>query len=49
MLLSVESYHSLIARQPSIVDLFAMPGIEDIDFEPVEVASAPLFRPADFS
>ncbi|HHW63343.1 MAG TPA: type II toxin-antitoxin system Phd/YefM family antitoxin, partial [Rhodocyclaceae bacterium] len=31
-----------------IVDLLAMPGIEDIDFEPVR-ASAPLFRPADLS
>ena len=33
VLLSVESYRSLIARQPSIVDLLAMPGLEDIDFE----------------
>ena len=48
VLLSVESYRSLIARQPSIVDLLAMPGREDIDFEPVR-ASAPLFRPADLS
>ena len=48
VLLSLESYHSLIAKQPSIVDLLAMPGIEDIAFEPVR-ASAPLFRPADLS
>lgn len=48
VLLSLESYHSLIAKQPSVVDLLAMPGIEDIAFEPVR-ASAPLFRPADLS
>ena len=48
VLLSLESYHSLIAKQPRIVDLLAMPGIEDIAFEPVR-ASAPLFRPADLS
>ena len=30
------------------VDLLAMPGIEDIAFEPVR-ASAPLFSPADLS
>ena len=48
VLLSLESYHSLVTKQPSIVDLLAMPDIEDIAFEPVR-ASAPLFRPADLS
>lgn len=48
VLLSLEAYRALLAQQPSIIDLLALPGTEDIDFEPVR-ASAPLFRPADMS
>lgn len=46
VLLSVEDYRALTARQPSIVDLLALPGAEDVEFEPVR-ASGPLFRAAD--
>lgn len=46
VLLSVEDYRALTARQPSIVDLLALPGAEDIEFDPVR-ATGPLFRAAD--
>ena len=46
VLLSVEAYRALTARQPSIVDLLALPGAEDIEFDPVR-ATGPLFRAAD--
>ncbi len=45
VLLSLESYHSLIAKQSSIVDLLAMPGLEDIAFKPCACERAAL-RPA---
>lgn len=48
VLLSLEAYRALLAQQPSIIDLLALPGNEDIDFEPVR-ANGPLFRPADLS
>lgn len=48
VLLSLEAYRALLAKQPSIIDLLALPGAEDINFEPVR-ASAPLYRPADLS
>ena len=46
VLLSVEAYRALTARLPSIVDLLALPGAEDIEFDPVR-ATGPLFRAAD--
>ena len=46
VLLSVEDYRALTARQPSIVDLLALPGAEDIEFDPVR-ATGPLFRAAE--
>lgn len=48
VLLSLDAYRALLAKQPSIIDLLALPGAEDIDFEAVR-ANAPLFRPADLS
>ncbi|MBS0356814.1 MAG: type II toxin-antitoxin system Phd/YefM family antitoxin [Proteobacteria bacterium] len=48
VLLSVEAYRKLLANEPSIIDLLALPGSEDIEFEPVRTNS-PLFRPADLS
>lgn len=46
VLLSMDDYRKLIGQQPSIVDLLALPGAEDIDFEPVRT-EGPFFRPAD--
>lgn len=34
VLLTIEEYHKLSANGPSIIDLLAMPGVGDIDFEP---------------
>lgn len=39
---------TLLAKQPSIVDLLAQPDAGDIDFEPVRVGGS-LFRPADLA
>lgn len=46
VLLTVEAYRALTAAQPSIVDLLALPGAEDVEFEPVR-ATGPVFRAAD--
>ncbi len=48
VLLSVEAYRKLLAKEPSIVDLLAQPDAGDIDFEPVRVGGS-LFRPADLA
>lgn len=48
VLLSLEAYRRLLAKQPNIVDLLAQPESVEIDFEP-EKLSGPLFRAADFS
>lgn len=45
VLLTVDSYRRLIAEQPGIIDLLAMPEAADIEFE--APCSSPLFRPAD--
>ena len=34
VLLTMEEYAALTQQKPNIVDLLAMPGAEDIDFEP---------------
>jgi len=34
VLLTIEDYQKLTGCQASIVDLLAMPGVEDIEFEP---------------
>ena len=37
VLLSIEAWQQLTAQQTSIVDLLAMPGNPDIDFEPGKI------------
>jgi prevent-host-death family protein len=47
VLLSIEDYRRLTSEHSSIIDMLAMPGVEDIDFEPQPARV--LYRPADFS
>lgn len=46
VLLSVEEYQRLTADQPGIIDLLAMPGLEDIDFTPPRASG--FTRPVEF-
>ena len=48
VLLTVEAYEALTGKQASIVDLLALPGVEDVDFAPPR-AAGPRHRPADLS
>jgi len=48
VLLTIEEYQRVTRSQTSIVDLLAMPGVADIDFEPPRL-SGELYRPADLS
>jgi prevent-host-death family protein len=41
VLLSIEAYQKLAGVSASIVDLLAMPGIEDVDFEPERAVITP--------
>jgi len=47
VLLTIEAYQKLTGEQASIVDLLAMPGVEDIEFDPPRLGKN-IFRPADF-
>lgn len=47
VLLSIEEYQQLTKQRRSIVDALAMPGIENIEFDPQRVIIET--RPADFS
>jgi hypothetical protein len=47
VLLTVEHYQRLLGPPSSIIDLLAMPGVEDVDFDPPRALS--LYRPADLS
>jgi prevent-host-death family protein len=47
VLLSIEAYQQLTKQRRSIADSLAMPGIENIEFEPQRVTIET--RPADFS
>lgn len=47
VLLSIEDYRQITGQGASIVDLLAMPGSDDIDFEPPRLDG--LYRPADLS
>jgi hypothetical protein len=47
VLLSIEEYQKLVGPSASIIDLLAVPGVEDVEFEPPR-ARAPS-RPADLS
>ena len=46
VLLSYADYEKLLGQGPSLADALAMPGGEDIDFEPPRL-TGPLARPAD--
>jgi PHD/YefM family antitoxin component YafN of YafNO toxin-antitoxin module len=48
VLLTFEEYQRVTHSQKSIVDLLAMPGVADIDFEPPRL-SGDLYQPADLS
>ncbi len=48
VLLSIEDYEKLTGKKGNIVELLAMPGIENIEFEPPRM-DGPFFRPADLS
>lgn len=48
VLLTIEDYQKLAGGTVSIIDSLAMPGIEEVEFEPVRGAGS-LYRPADFS
>ena len=46
VLLSIEEYERLVGPSSSIVELLAMPGAEDIDFDVPRIRG--LYQPADF-
>ena len=46
VLLTIEEYQRVTRSQTSIVDLLAMPGVEDIDFTPPRLGDV-LYHPAD--
>lgn len=48
VLLTIEHYHKLSGAQAGIVELLAMPGSADIDFEPPRLCK-PFARPVDLS
>ena len=48
VLLTIEEYQQITGNRASIVELLAMPGVADIDFEPQRL-SGDLYRPADLS
>ena len=46
--LTIEEYQRITGSQTSIVELLAMPGVAEIDFEPPRL-SGEIYRPADLS
>jgi prevent-host-death family protein len=48
VLLTVEAYQKLSGKRESLAELLAMPGMEDIDFEPGRLSSNMCFRIPDF-
>ena len=48
VLLSIEYYQKISDTEHNIVDLLAMPGVADIDFDPPK-SDKELYKPADFS
>ena len=48
VLLTIEEYQRVTRSQASIVELLAMPGVTDIDFEPPRLGDE-VYRPADLS
>ena len=47
VLLTIEEYRKITGGSASIIDMLAMPGVEDVAFEPARAGS--LYRPADLS
>jgi prevent-host-death family protein len=48
VLLTIEEYQKITVNQANIIDLLAMHGIEELDFEPPHLG-IDLYRPADIS
>lgn len=48
VLLTIEEYQKITDKKESIVDLLAMPDVNDLDFEPPR-HNKELYRPADLS
>lgn len=46
VLLPIKEYERLTGRRKSLVELLAMPGADDVDFEPGRL-KGPIARPAD--
>ena len=47
VLLSIEEYRKIAGEKKSILDMLAMPGVAEIDFEPPRLGGE-LHRPAEF-
>lgn len=47
VLLTIAEYQKLTGGPASIIDMLAMPGVEDVAFEPARAGN--LYRPADLS
>ena len=47
VLLSIEEYQKLAGGPVNIVDMLAMPGIEDVEFEPGRAEN--IYKPVDLS
>ncbi len=48
VLLTIEEYQKLTGNHTSIIDMLAMPGVEDIEFEPARL-SGDFYRPTDLT
>lgn len=48
VLLTIKDYQKLKGKKKNILEILAMPGVEEIDFEPPRL-SGKLYHPADFS
>jgi PHD/YefM family antitoxin component YafN of YafNO toxin-antitoxin module len=48
VLLTIEEYRKIAVKEQSIIDLLAMPGVGEIEFEPPRMGDE-LPQPADFS
>ena len=47
VLMTIEEYLKLTSETVSIIDMLAMPGVEDVEFDPAHVTN--LYRPANLS
>ena len=47
VLLTIEEYRKITGGSASIIDLLALPGVEDVELEPARAGD--LYRPADLS